>query len=74
MKINKRWLSALALAVPMLSQAEPYPSTYTPLPSETVLLKGGMILTGTGEQIDNGDVLIKDGKIAKDTRKGGYEI
>lgn len=65
MTITKRWLSALALAVPMLSQAEPYPSTYTPLPSETVLLKGGMILTGTGEQIENGDVLIKDGKIAK---------
>ena len=65
MKITLRWLSALALVVPMLSQAEPYPSTYAPLPSETVLLKGGTILTGTGEQIDNGDVLIKDGKIAK---------
>lgn len=65
MKITLRWLGALALVVPMLSQAEPYPSTYAPLPSETILLKGGTILTGTGEQIDNGDVLIKDGKIAK---------
>jgi len=57
-------LMALTLT-PVLAFAEPYESRYQPLPSETLLLKGGTILTGTGEQIDSGDVLIKDGKIAR---------
>ena len=57
-------LMALTLT-PVLAFAEPYESRYQPLPSETLLLKGGTILTGAGEQIDSGDVLIKDGKIAR---------
>jgi imidazolonepropionase-like amidohydrolase len=40
-----------------------FESTYRPLPSETVLFTNATILTGTGERIDNGSLLIRDGKI-----------
>ena len=43
---------------------DPYPSTYKAYPGETVLLSGATVLTGTGERIDNGAVLLADGKIA----------
>ncbi|WP_425410957.1 amidohydrolase [Hyphococcus sp.] len=43
---------------------DPYPSTYEPYPGETVLITGATVLTGAGERIDNGSVLIQDGKIA----------
>ena len=61
----------------MLASAEPYESRYTPLPSEDTLFKGGTILTGTGEQLDETDVLVKDGKIArvgKDLRARGATV
>ena len=41
----------------------PYPSTYSPLPQQTVLFTNATILTGTGERIDGGSVLFVDGKI-----------
>ncbi len=41
----------------------PYPSTYQVLPSQTVLIKNATVLTGTGERIDNADVLMSNGKI-----------
>lgn len=43
---------------------DPYPSTYEAYPGESVLLTGATVLTGTGERIDNGAVLLADGKIA----------
>jgi imidazolonepropionase-like amidohydrolase len=43
----------------------PYPSTYQPLPSQSVLFKGATVLTGTGTRLDNADVLIVDGKISQ---------
>lgn len=43
---------------------DPYPSTYEPYPSETVLIRGATVLTGTGARIDGGAVLLEDGKIA----------
>jgi imidazolonepropionase-like amidohydrolase len=42
---------------------DPFPSTYQPLPSESVLIRNGTVLTGAGERIQGGDVLIQDGKI-----------
>ncbi len=42
---------------------DPYPSTYEPYPSDVVLITGATLLTGTGAQIDNGAVLLQDGKI-----------
>ena len=46
------------------TRAEPFPSTYQALPSEPVLIRNAVILSGTGTRIDNGSLLIKDGKIA----------
>ncbi|MGE0408068.1 MAG: amidohydrolase [Amphiplicatus sp.] len=43
---------------------DPYPSTYEPYPSETMLIAGATILTGTGARLDNGAILIEKGKIA----------
>ena len=49
---------------PVRPPADPYPSTYTPYPSSPTLITGATILTGTGERIDNGSILLEDGKIA----------
>ena len=43
--------------------AEPFASRYAGLESGTTLLQGATVLTGTGERLDNADVLIADGKI-----------
>lgn len=42
----------------------PYPSTYQPMEQLTVLVKGATVLTGTGERLDNADVLIVNGKVS----------
>ena len=42
----------------------PYPSTYQPRPSGVTLIRGATVLDGIGGQIDNGDVLIENGRIA----------
>jgi len=41
----------------------PYPSTYQALPQKNTLITNATVLTGTGERLDNADVLIVDGKI-----------
>jgi imidazolonepropionase-like amidohydrolase len=41
----------------------PYSSRYQPLPSEATILKGATVLTGTGERLDNADVVMEAGKI-----------
>ncbi|WDE04109.1 amidohydrolase [Thalassomonas viridans] len=43
----------------------PYPSSYQPLPQQTTLIKNATVLTGTGEKLENTDVLLQDGKIAR---------
>ena len=43
----------------------PFESRYEPLPSAATLITGATVLTGTGERLDNADVLIRDGKIAE---------
>lgn len=40
-----------------------FASTYQALPAETVLFRNANILTGTGERIDGGDILIRNGEI-----------
>ncbi|HEX9944040.1 MAG TPA: amidohydrolase [Thermoanaerobaculia bacterium] len=42
----------------------PYTSTYKPLPSQPVLITNATVLTATGERIERGSVLMRDGKIA----------
>ena len=67
-------LATLALMTAMApARAEPYPSTYSPLPSEPVLIVNAVILTGTGERIDGGSLLLSGGRIEevrKDSRVG----
>ncbi len=43
---------------------DPYPSTYRPIASPPVLIAGATVLTGSGERIDDADVLLQDGKVA----------
>jgi len=43
---------------------DPYPSTYRAYPSQATLIVGATILTGAGQKIENGAVLLIDGKIA----------
>jgi len=45
------------------SNAQPFPSTYSAESSDPVLIINATILTGTGERVDNGSLLITDGRI-----------
>src|SRR5262249_39811651 len=66
--------AVIALAAPVFADAPadrpsefppaPFPSTYHPLPSVPPLMRHVTIYTGTGAEIDDGDVLMKDGKVA----------
>jgi len=56
-------LAALITSSHGAAQTEPYPSTYSPLPSETTLIIHATILTGTGERLDDASLLMSDGKI-----------
>jgi len=42
----------------------PYPSTYRPLPAQATAIVHATVLTATGEQIDDGTVVMVDGRIA----------
>ncbi len=46
------------------SAHEAFASTYQRLPAQTVLITNATILTGTGEQIDGGSILLENGRIA----------
>lgn len=43
---------------------DPFPSTYRPFPSEPTVIRNATILTGTGQRIDGGSILLRDGVIA----------
>lgn len=55
----------LLLTVSIQSQGAPYPSTYEPLSSSPTLIINATILTGTGERIDNGTLLMSGGLITQ---------
>ncbi|MRG99397.1 amidohydrolase family protein [Xanthomonas sontii] len=42
---------------------DPYPSTYRALASAPVLIEHATVLTGTGERLDDADVLLQDGRV-----------
>ncbi|HEX7029532.1 MAG TPA: amidohydrolase [Gammaproteobacteria bacterium] len=44
--------------------SDAYASTYEPMPSEPVLIVNATIYTGTGEKIEDGELLMRDGRIA----------
>lgn len=43
---------------------DPYPSTYSPQPSETTFITGATIFDGAGNEIESGDILIENGRIS----------
>ena len=65
---NLTVLTAFALisacdTAPDENNTEPFASRYAPLPSSATLVTGATILTGTGERIDDADVLFVDGRV-----------
>lgn len=44
---------------------DPYPSTYEPFASETTLITGATVIDGVGGRLENGDVLMVDGRISQ---------
>jgi imidazolonepropionase-like amidohydrolase len=44
--------------------ADPFPSTYRPFASRTTLIRNVTVMTAAGPTIQNGSVLLRDGKIA----------
>ena len=57
--------TAAAAATPeSTSVARPqYPSTYARHPNRPVVIRNAMIMTATGQEIPNGSILLKDGRI-----------
>ena len=53
----------LAKGLDPAASANPFPSTYKPLPSRPTAIVGASAFTGTGELVENATVLIKDGKV-----------
>jgi imidazolonepropionase-like amidohydrolase len=58
-------LILLSSQSPIAHAEEAFPSTYTPLPSEPVLIINATILTGTGQRLENASLLLADGKVAE---------
>ena len=56
-------LTLASIALAQQAAAEPFPSTYTAVPSDPVLIVNATILTGTGERIEGGNLLISNGII-----------
>lgn len=54
---------ALAQGIDPAADRDPFPSRYKPTPSGLIALTGATLLTGTGAKIENGTVIIRDGKI-----------
>lgn len=52
------------LAAKSILPPDPFPSTYTPLPRQDTAIINAIILDGAGGRIDNGAVLLKDGKVS----------
>ena len=45
------------------SARDPFASTYQPVPSAPILIRGATILTGTGSRLDNADMLVANGHV-----------
>lgn len=58
-------ITVFAMAAPGICLAEPYPSTYKPLQAGPTLIVNATILTGSGQRIDHGSLLIEGGRISK---------
>ena len=54
----------MATGLDLAAKPDPYPSTYQGLPRENFAVVGATVLTGTDRKIENGVVVVTDGKIA----------
>ncbi len=55
--------SSIAANRPAAINLDPYPSTYRAYPGTPTALVGGTVLDGEGGRIENGTVLLRDGKV-----------
>jgi imidazolonepropionase-like amidohydrolase len=55
---------ALAPGLDFAANPDPFPSTYRGLPRENLAIVGGTVFTGAGQRIDNGVVIVTDGRVA----------
>ncbi|WP_297802269.1 amidohydrolase [uncultured Brevundimonas sp.] len=55
---------ALAPGLNSASDLNPYPSTYAPLPRQDMAIVGATVFDGAGRKIENGVVVVTDGRIA----------
>jgi imidazolonepropionase-like amidohydrolase len=56
-------LLLIALAVSQVLASEPFPSTYQVPANPPLLIQGATVLTGTGERLEETDVLIANGRV-----------
>jgi imidazolonepropionase-like amidohydrolase len=54
----------LATGLDPATNPDPYPSTYRGLPRENFAIVGGTVLDGAGGRIENGVVVVTDGRVA----------
>src|SRR5690606_23075061 len=54
----------LATGLDYAANPDPFPSTYRGLPRENLAIVGGTVFTGAGQRIDNGVVIVTDGRVA----------
>lgn len=52
-------------AAKSFADLEAFPSTYALEQSKPVIIRNATVLTGTGERLDNADLVLEDGRIAK---------
>ena len=55
---------ALARGLDPAANLDPFPSTYRGLPRQNMAIVGGTVFTGAGERIENGVVIVTDGRVA----------
>ncbi|MDO9587504.1 MAG: amidohydrolase, partial [Brevundimonas sp.] len=56
--------SPLATGLDSAANPDPFPSTYRGLPRENMAIVGGTVFTGAGQRIENGVVIVTDGRVA----------
>ncbi|RZJ86573.1 MAG: amidohydrolase, partial [Brevundimonas sp.] len=56
--------AALATGLDAAANPDPFPSTYRGLPRENIAIVGGTVFTGAGQKIENGVVVVTDGRVA----------
>ncbi|OGN41894.1 MAG: amidohydrolase [Caulobacterales bacterium RIFCSPHIGHO2_01_FULL_70_19] len=56
--------AALAPGLDYAANPDPFPSTYRGLPRQNMAIVGGTVFTGAGQRIDNGVVIVTDGRVA----------